>query len=86
MNPTRRRRLLFVLLLALASAAAVALVAMALQRNVAYLYTPAEVLRGDAGVAFGIRGESPAVLANLLRAPNVPLHRRYLLCLPPPPP
>ena len=37
------------LLLALASAAAVALVAMALQRNVAYLYTPAEVLRGDAG-------------------------------------
>ena len=49
MNPTRRRRLLFVLLLALASAAAVALVAMALQRNVAYLYTPAEVLRGDAG-------------------------------------
>ena len=49
MNPTRRRRLLLVLLLALASAAAVALVAMALQRNVAYLYTPAEVLRGDAG-------------------------------------
>ena len=49
MNPTRRRRLLFVLLLALASAVVVALVAMALQRNVAYLYTPAEVLRGDAG-------------------------------------
>ena len=49
MNPTRRRRLLFVLLLALASAVAVALVAMALQRNVAYLYTPAEVLRGEAG-------------------------------------
>jgi len=49
MNPTRRRRLLFVLLLVLASAAAVGLVAMALQRNVAYLYTPAEVLRGDAG-------------------------------------
>ena len=49
MNPTRRRRLLFVLLLALASAVAVTLVALALQRNVAYLYTPAEVLRGDAG-------------------------------------
>jgi cytochrome c-type biogenesis protein CcmE len=49
MNPTRRRRLLLVLLLALASAVVVALVAMALQRNVAYLYTPAEVLRGDAG-------------------------------------
>ena len=49
MNPTRRRRLLWVLLLTLASAVVVALVAMALQRNVAYLYTPVEVLRGDAG-------------------------------------
>jgi len=49
MNPTRRRRLLLVLLLALASAVVVALVAMALQRNVAYLYTPAEVLGGQAG-------------------------------------
>ncbi|UWX03510.1 cytochrome c maturation protein CcmE [Pseudoxanthomonas sp. NC8] len=49
MNPVRRRRLLFVALLVLASGIATALVAMALQRNVAYLYTPAEVLRGDAG-------------------------------------
>ena len=49
MNPVRRRRLLFVLALVLASGAVVSLVAMALQRNVAYLYTPAEVLRGDAG-------------------------------------
>ncbi|KAF1693714.1 cytochrome c maturation protein CcmE [Pseudoxanthomonas koreensis] len=49
MNPTRKRRLIFVLLLVLASGVATALVAMALQRNVAYLYTPAEVLRGDAG-------------------------------------
>lgn len=49
MNPTRKRRLVFVLLLVLASGVATALVAMALQRNVAYLYTPAEVLRGDAG-------------------------------------
>ena len=49
MNPTRRRRLLLVLLRVVASAVAVTLVALALQRNVAYLYTPAEVLRGDAG-------------------------------------
>lgn len=49
MNPVRRRRLLFVLALVLASGVVVSLVAMALQRNVAYLYTPAEVLRGDAG-------------------------------------
>ena len=49
MNPVRRRRLLFVLALVLASGVVVALVAMALQRNVAYLYTPAEVLGGNAG-------------------------------------
>ena len=49
MNPTRKHRLLFVLLLLAAAAAATALVAMALQRNVAYLYTPSEVLKGEAG-------------------------------------
>jgi cytochrome c-type biogenesis protein CcmE len=49
MNPVRRRRLLFVALLVLASGVVVSLVAMVLQRNVAYLYTPAEVLRGEAG-------------------------------------
>ena len=49
MNPLRRRRLLLVLLLVVAAAIATALVAFALQRNVAYLYTPAEVLRGEAG-------------------------------------
>ena len=49
MNPTRKRRLWFVLALAVAAAIATALVAMALQRNVAYLYTPSEVLRGEAG-------------------------------------
>jgi len=49
MNPTRRRRLWLVLLLVLAGGLATTLVAMALQRNVAYLYTPSEVLRGDAG-------------------------------------
>ena len=53
MNPTRRRRLLWVALLVLASGVVTALVAMALQRNVAYLYTPAEVLRGDAGPEAG---------------------------------
>ena len=49
MNPVRRRRLLFVLLAVLVAGTATALIAMALQRNVAYLYTPAEVLRGEAG-------------------------------------
>ena len=49
MNPVRRRRLLLIAALVAAAALAATLVAMALQRNVAYLYTPAEVLRGSAG-------------------------------------
>ena len=49
MNPVRRRRLLLVLLLVLAAAIATTLVVFALQRNVAYLYTPVEVVRGEAG-------------------------------------
>ena len=49
MNPTRKRRLWLVLAVVIAAAIATTLIAMALQRNVAYLYTPAEVLRGEAG-------------------------------------
>ncbi|MFD0738020.1 cytochrome c maturation protein CcmE [Lysobacter koreensis] len=49
MNPIRRRRLLWVLALVVAASIAAVLVAMALQRNIAYLYTPVEVLRGEAG-------------------------------------
>ncbi|HDS1557529.1 cytochrome c maturation protein CcmE [Stenotrophomonas maltophilia] len=47
MTPVQRRRLAWVLLALLASGLATALVAMALERNIAYLYTPSEVLRGD---------------------------------------
>jgi len=49
MHPQRKRRLLLVLALVAAAAVAVTLVSLALQRNVAYLYTPAEVLGGSAG-------------------------------------
>jgi len=49
MNPVRQRRLWLVLAVVVAAAIATTLVAMALQRNVAYLYTPSEVLRGEAG-------------------------------------
>jgi len=49
MNPIRRRRLLWVAALVAAAAIAATLVAMALQRNVAYLYTPNEVISGEAG-------------------------------------
>ena len=49
MNPIRKRRLWLVLALVLAAGVATTLVALALQRNVAYLYTPSEVLKGEAG-------------------------------------
>ena len=49
MNPIRRRRLLWVVALVVAAAIAATLVAIALQRNVAYLYTPNEVISGEAG-------------------------------------
>jgi cytochrome c-type biogenesis protein CcmE len=44
MNPTRRRRLWFIVALLAAAAVAATLIAYALQRNITYLYTPAEVL------------------------------------------
>ena len=70
MNPTRRRRLLLVLLLVVASAVAVTLVALALQRNVAYLYTPAEVLRGDAGDHARFRLGGMVAKGSFKRAPG----------------
>lgn len=70
MNPQRRRRLLWVLLLLAASGLATALVAMALQRNVAYLYTPAEVLRGDAGSAERFRLGGMVAKGSLKRKPG----------------
>ncbi len=51
MNGIRRRRMGFVVALVAASALSMTLIAFALQRNVAYLYTPAEVLGGAAGPA-----------------------------------
>ena len=49
MNPVRKRRLWIILLIVAAAALAITLLSMALQRNVAYLYTPSEVLSGEAG-------------------------------------
>ena len=49
MNPTRRRRLWLVLAIVAAAVIATTLVALALQRNVTYLYTPSEVYSGEAG-------------------------------------
>jgi cytochrome c-type biogenesis protein CcmE len=49
MHPTRKRRLVLVLALLAAAGVAAVLVAMALERNLTYLYTPSEVLDGEAG-------------------------------------
>jgi cytochrome c-type biogenesis protein CcmE len=48
MNPTRKRRLGFLMLVLFAIAIAGTLVAMALQRNIRYLLTPTEVIAGQA--------------------------------------
>lgn len=48
MNPTRKRRLALIALLLLAAAAAATLVAFALRENITYLYTPSQVLAGEA--------------------------------------
>jgi len=47
MSPVQRRRLVFVLLVLAAAGLAGGLLAAALQRNIAYLYTPSEVLAGE---------------------------------------
>ena len=52
MSPVQRRRLLLVLLVLAVAGIAAALVATALQRNIAYLYTPAEVRRSALMVPF----------------------------------
>lgn len=49
MNPIRRRRLWWVLAIVVAAALVALLVSKALERNMAYLFTPAEVLDGRAG-------------------------------------
>jgi len=70
MNPTRKRRLWLVLALVAAAAIATALVALALQRNVAYLYTPSEVLRGEAGAHARFRLGGMVAADSFRRAPG----------------
>lgn len=67
MNPSRKRRLWLVLAVLAAALAATALVILALQRNVSYLYTPGEVLRGDAGARV-LTGDSVFRLGGMVSA------------------
>src|SRR5678815_5283023 len=70
MNPVRKRRLLLVFVMLAAAATATALVAMALQRNVAYLYTPSEVLKGEAGSHARFRLGGMVQAGSFARAPG----------------
>ncbi|TWI03675.1 cytochrome c-type biogenesis protein CcmE [Luteimonas cucumeris] len=70
MNPIRKRRLLLILALVAAAAAATTLVAVALQRNVAYLYTPSEVLGGEAGEHARFRLGGMVQAGSFKRAPG----------------
>ena len=47
MNPTRRNRLIWIAALVAAAGIAAAMITYAIQRNITYLYTPSEVLRGE---------------------------------------
>lgn len=83
MNPTRRRRLWFVLALVLAAGVSTTLVAMALQRNIAYLYTPAEILDGRAGAPVA-SGEARFRLGGMVaegsfERPSGSLESRFLV-------
>jgi cytochrome c-type biogenesis protein CcmE len=70
MNPIRKRRLWLVLALVVAAGIATALVALALQRNVAYLYTPSEVLKGEAGAHARFRLGGMVAANSFQRAPG----------------
>lgn len=67
MHPTRKRRLLLILALFVAASVAAALIALALQRNVAYLYTPSEVLSGKAGASVS-SGQARFRLGGMVQA------------------
>ncbi|MCI2243911.1 MULTISPECIES: cytochrome c maturation protein CcmE [Xanthomonas] len=70
MNPQRKRRLLWLMLLVLAAGLTTTLVAMALQRNTAYLYTPAEVLSGKTGAHARFRLGGMVEKGSFQRAPG----------------
>ena len=70
MNPTRQRRLWLVVALVVAAGIATALVALALQRNVAYLYTPSEVLKGEAAANARFRLGGMVAAHSFKRAPG----------------
>jgi len=70
MSPVQRRRLCFVLLLLVAGGVAGGLLAAALQRNIAYLYTPSEVLAGEVAPTARFRLGGMVAEGSFERAPG----------------
>ncbi|QSX78102.1 cytochrome c maturation protein CcmE [Agrilutibacter solisilvae] len=70
MNPVRRNRLLLILALVVAAGIAATLVTWAIQRNITYLYTPSEVLRGEAGQHARFRLGGMVAADSFKRAPG----------------
>ncbi|WP_369933105.1 cytochrome c maturation protein CcmE [Xanthomonas tesorieronis] len=75
MTPQRKRRLLLLMVLVLAAGLTTTLVAMALQRNTAYLYTPAEVLAGKTAEHARFRLGGMVEKGSFQRAPGSLLAR-----------
>ncbi len=75
MSPAQRRRLLLVLLVLAVAGIAAALVATALQRNIAYLYTPAEVKAGKVAPDARFRLGGMVAKGSFQRAPGALLAR-----------
>ncbi len=70
MNPTRKRRLYTVIAVLVAGLIAGTLVAFALGTNLAYLYTPAEVLAGEAGDRARFRLGGMVKEGSIVRVPG----------------
>lgn len=70
MNPTRRRRLLWICLIAAGAALAIGLITLALQRNLTYLYTPSEVLAGQTAGQQRFRLGGMVAKGSFSRAPG----------------
>ncbi|MCD9086770.1 cytochrome c maturation protein CcmE [Stenotrophomonas sp. SY1] len=75
MSPTQRRRMLLVVLVVAVAGIATALVATALQRNVAYLYTPAEVKGGQVAPEARFRLGGMVAKGSFKREPGALLAR-----------
>ena len=70
MNPIRRNRLIWIAALVAAAGIAAAMVTYAIQRNITYLYTPSEVLRGEAGEHARFRLGGMVAADSFKRAPG----------------